>query len=180
MRKERKVLFTFRIPRLRWSGRKLRYDKSAQRVLSTPSPPCGGCPHVAMGIATVIGHRMTSSHSSKDPLRPPVSGGETDPSPALPCMGGSNYNRLVPHQQNIILSLPYREGWGGSILQNLYIPLCTLLCGEILVSSRLGPRMESAMNMNEQAHDNMSALPRQNDDDDGCPQCTASAPILLL
>ena len=28
---------------------------------------------------------------------------------------------------------------------------------EILVSSRLGPRMESAVNMNEQAHDNMSA-----------------------
>ena len=43
-RRERKVLFTFRIPRWRWSGRKLRYDKSAQRVLSTPSPfgyyPC--------------------------------------------------------------------------------------------------------------------------------------------
>ena len=37
-RRERKVLFTFRIPRLHWSGRKLRYDKSAQRVLSTPSP----------------------------------------------------------------------------------------------------------------------------------------------
>ena len=29
---------TFPISRLRWSGRKLRYDKSAQRVLSTPSP----------------------------------------------------------------------------------------------------------------------------------------------
>ena len=29
-RKERKVLFTFRISRLRWSGRKLRYDKSSQ------------------------------------------------------------------------------------------------------------------------------------------------------
>ena len=28
---------------------------------------------------------------------------------------------------------------------------------KILVSSRLGPRMESAVNMNEQAHDNMSA-----------------------
>ena len=26
------------VSRLRWSGRKLRYDKSAQRVLSTPSP----------------------------------------------------------------------------------------------------------------------------------------------
>ena len=25
-------------------GRKLRYDKSAQRVLSTPSPPCGVLP----------------------------------------------------------------------------------------------------------------------------------------
>ena len=34
------------------------------------------------------------------------------------------------------------------------------MCGagrEILVSSRLVPRMESAVNMNEQAHDNMSA-----------------------
>ena len=41
-----------------------------------PPPPLRGCPHVAMGIATLSGHRMTSSHSSKDPLRPPVSGGE--------------------------------------------------------------------------------------------------------
>ena len=48
---------------------------------------------------------------------------------------------------------------------------------EILVSSRLGPRMESGVNMNGQGHDNMSALPRQNDDDDGCSKCTATAPI---
>ena len=45
-RRERKVLFTFRIPRWRWSGRKLRYDKSAQRVYPPPSPfgyyPCRG------------------------------------------------------------------------------------------------------------------------------------------
>ena len=27
-------------------------------------------------IATLRGHRMTSSHSSKDPLRPAVSGGQ--------------------------------------------------------------------------------------------------------
>ena len=39
----------------------------------------------------------------------------------------------------------------------LYISVCSLQGGEILVSSRLGPRMESAVNMNEQAHDNMSA-----------------------
>ena len=45
--------------------------------LSTPSS-FGGCPHVAMGIATLIGHRMTSSHSSKDPLLPPFSGGELE------------------------------------------------------------------------------------------------------
>ena len=50
----------------------------------------------------------------------------------------------------------------------------------ILVSSRLGPRMESAVNMNEQAHDNMSAQPRQNDGDDGYSKCTVSAPFLLL
>ena len=36
--------------------------------------------------------------------------------------------------------------------------LCLRITGrEILVSSRLGPRVESAVNMNKQAHDNMSA-----------------------
>ena len=59
--------------------------------------------------------------------------------------------------------------------------LCLRITGrEILVSSRLGPRMESAVNMNRQAHDNISAPTRQNDDDDGCSKCTATAPILLL
>jgi hypothetical protein len=73
------------------------------------------------------------------------------------------------------------EGWGGVCsIKNLYIPLCPVLDGKILVSSRLGPRMKSVWNMNSQAHDNMSALPRQNDDDDGCSKCTATAPILLL
>ena len=107
-------------------------------------------------------------------------------------MGGSSYNRLVPHQQNIILpSLVEGQGggslgvccwgWVCSILQKkLYIPLCTVLGGEILVSSRLGPRMESAVNMNEQAHDIVSAPPRQNDGDDGCSKCTANPPILIL
>ena len=83
-RRERKVLFTFRISRLRWSGRKLRYDKSAQRVLSTPSPPAGV---------------------------------ETDPSPALPCMGGSSYNRLVPHQQNMILPSLVANGVLGGLTE---------------------------------------------------------------
>ena len=102
-------------------------------------------------------------------------------------MGRSSYNRLVPHQQNIILpSLTGRDGvgpegpWVGPYSKKLYIPVCTLQGGEILVSSRLGPRMESAVNMNEQAHDNMSALPRQNDDDDGCSKYTATAPIILI
>ena len=53
-----------------------------RREFYPPPPPCGGCPHVAMGIATLIGHRMTSSHSYKDPLRPPVSGGENGPLPS--------------------------------------------------------------------------------------------------
>ena len=68
----------------------------------------------------------------------------------------------------------------GSILQILYIPLCAVLGGEILVSSRLAPRMKSVWNMDGLAHDNMSAPPRQNDDDDGCSKCTATPPILLL
>ena len=70
-------------------------------------------------------------------------------------------------------------GWVRSP-KKLYIPLCPVLGGEILVSSRLGPRMESAVNMSELAHDNISAPTRQNDDDDGCSKCTATAPILLL
>ena len=71
--------------------------------------------------------------------------------------------------------------WVGLFpVKNLYIPLCVLLGGGILVSSRLGPRMESAVNMNEQAHDNMTASPRQNDDDDGCSKCISAAPFLLL
>ena len=43
----------FRITRLRWSGRKLRYDKSAQRVLSTPSP-LRGTPACLRGRKWVI------------------------------------------------------------------------------------------------------------------------------
>ena len=65
-------------------------------------------------------------------------------------------------------------------IKNLYISPCTVLGGEIFVSSRLGPRLESAMNMNSQAHDNISAPTRQNDDDDGCSKCTATPPILIL
>ena len=41
-----------------------------------PPPPRFALPSVAMGIATLRGHRMTFSHSSKDPLRPPVSEGQ--------------------------------------------------------------------------------------------------------
>ena len=67
--------------------------------------------------------------------------------------------------------------WVGPYSKNLYIPLCVLLGGEILVSSRLGPRMNSVWNMNSRAHDNMSALPRQSDGDDGCSKCTSTAPI---
>ena len=45
-------------------------------MLSTPSA-LRSLPSVAMGIATLRGYRMTSSHSSKDPLRPPVSEGQS-------------------------------------------------------------------------------------------------------
>ena len=41
-------------------------------ALNAHRSPCSlrGCPHVAMGIATLRGHRMTFSHYSKDTLRP--------------------------------------------------------------------------------------------------------------
>ena len=50
------------------------------------------------------------------------------------------------------------EGWGGVCPQKkLLHPSLHGVGQEILVLSRLGPRKESAVNMNEQAHDNMSA-----------------------
>ena len=66
------------------------------------------------------------------------------------------------------------EGQRGAVLQKLYIPLCAVLGGEILVSSRLGPRMESAVNMNSQAHDNMSASHWRCGDVNGMGTCTFS------
>ena len=86
---------------LEWSQTSLRQE--CAESLSTPSPPAG--------------------------VLAPVSGGETDPSPALPCMGGSSYNRLVPHQQNIILP-SIQGGAGGRVLGLVRSPktftsLCT-------------------------------------------------------
>ena len=89
-RRERIVLFTFRISRLRWSGRKLRYDKSAQRVYPPP-PPCG--------------------------VLAPVSGGETDPSPTLPQGEGVVTTDLCPHQQDIILPSLVANGVLGGLTE---------------------------------------------------------------
>ena len=57
----------------------MRTDRKGDKARITvypPPPHFVGCPHVALESATLRGHRMTFSHSSKDPLRPPVSGGE--------------------------------------------------------------------------------------------------------
>ena len=110
---------------------------------------------------------MTLSHFSKGLIRP-VSGVES---------GGRRYT--------VVTAPSHRgEGWGGVCSPfSVKKPLHPSLHGawrEILVSSRLGPRMESPVNMNEQAHDNMSAPPRQNDGDDGCSKCTATSPILII
>ena len=148
---------TFPISRLRWSGRKLRYDKSAQRVLSTPSP-LRGTPACLRGRKRVMA--LVSCNYSH-PLREGWAGIR---SPSL--IGRDGVGPEGP--------------WGGLFSKKLYTPLCTLQGGEILVSPRLGPRMKSVWNMNSQAHDNMSALPRQNDGDNGCSKCTATSPILLL
>ena len=65
--------------RCRWSRRWLRATENAkakQKRNHPPPPSLRSLPSVAMGIATLRGYRMTSSHSSKDPLRPPVSEGQ--------------------------------------------------------------------------------------------------------
>ena len=51
---------------------------------------------------------------------------------------------------------------------------CTLLGGEVLVSSRLGPRMKFVWNMNSQAHDNMSASHGRCENVNGMGTCTFS------
>ena len=61
---------------LEWSQTSLRQESAES--LSTPSLLRGTLsePDVKMGSLTFIRHRMTSSHSSKDLIRP-VSGGES-------------------------------------------------------------------------------------------------------
>ena len=153
----------FPISRLRWSGRKLRYDKSAQRVLSTPSP-LRGTPACLRGRKWVMvlvscNYSVRASHWG-----------------VLPSQGTDG------HSVHLLKTLfaPCGRAGEGSILQKLYIPPYPVQGVEILVSSRLGPRMKSAVNMNSQAHDNMSAPPRQNDGDDGCSKCTDNPPILII
>ena len=90
---------------------------------------------------------------------------------------GSTECASVPREGSTPSATRGQAGKGSVPYKNLYIPLCVLLGGEILVSSRLGPRMKSVWNMNSQVHDNMSAPSRQNDGDDGCSKCTGSAPI---
>ena len=60
------VSFTFRFPSSCFPSSVFRFLFS---VYIIPPPPAG-LSNVVMGIATLRGHRMTFSHSSKDPLRP--------------------------------------------------------------------------------------------------------------
>ena len=95
---------------------------------------------------------------SQTSLRQECAESLSTPSPlrgTRPCLRGRKWV-IALHSCNY--SPPYREGpWVGLFSKKLYTPLCTVLGGEILVSSRLGPRMKSVWNMNSQTHDNMSA-----------------------
>ena len=110
---------------------------------------------------------MIQTKGENYPPPPPLRG-------TRPCLRGRKWG-IALHSCNY--SLPYRGGLGRgpySILQNLYIPLCPVLGGEILVSSRLGPRKESAVNMNCRAHDNMSAPHWRCGNGNGMGTCTFS------
>ena len=100
--------------------------------------------------SVIISSNLSHLWSALRPLAdPPLPCGHPPPS-----MGGRAGAVLA-----VVTAPSHRgEGWGGVCSpKNLYIPLCAVQGGENLVSSRLGPRMESAVNMNEQVHDNMSA-----------------------
>ena len=96
------------------------------------------------------------------------------------CTEGAFITKSVIIPSNLCLWSALRPLAGVHTLKNTLHPFVRRAGREILVSSRLGPRMKSAVNMNCQAHDNMSAPPRQNDGDDECSKCTATAPVLLL
>ena len=97
---------------------------------------------------------------------------EVYPSPTSPTQGpqrtlplappkGGEYNvLLMGHKSVVTTPSPCGRVGEGSVLRTLQKPLHPSLRGagrKILLSSMLGPRMESAVNMNERAHDNMSA-----------------------
>ncbi len=68
--------------------------------LFTKRTPPPASPRVAMGIAPLTRHRWTSVHLLKDLVRP--------------CMGGSNYNRLVATSAVHYTPRPW-EGQGGRV-----------------------------------------------------------------
>ena len=76
--------------------------------------------------------RQECAESFIHPLPPagyyPCLRGRNGPLPALPCMGGSSYNRLVLHQQNIILP-SIQGGAGGRVRFILQKPLHPSLRG---------------------------------------------------
>ena len=57
--------------------------------------------------------------------------------------------------QTSLIALAYSQS--SLLVKNTLHPSVRGAGRKILLSSRLGPRVESAVNMNEQAHDNMSA-----------------------
>ena len=66
-----------------------------------PPPSLRALPSVALGSATLRGYRMTSSHSSKDSLRPPVSEGQS-------VTTANAITHFLPLRQG---GVPRRGGW---------------------------------------------------------------------
>ena len=83
----------------------------------------------------------------------------------------------MPTSNSRLYSPPLWRGWGRvctPYYENTLHPSVRRAGREILVSSRLGPRMESAMNMSEREHDNMSASHWRCGNVNGMGTCTFS------
>ena len=79
------------------------------------------------------------------------------PSPRITSGALTRWRDIMHHQCKSVQSVSSVGNEPSVVRENVLHPSVPSAGRKILLSSRLGPRMESAVNMNERTHDNMSA-----------------------
>ena len=70
-----------------------------------------------------------------------------DPSPYPPTRGGSMMYYRCGHESVVLLSLPHREGWGGSYTQLVAVKVVAIAVRMVITMLRTLPQVELLLNV---------------------------------